>query len=71
VIDPKPTEQKPQRDEEYYSRRAFLIGVVVCIVLALGTLYVLFALHDSSQLQDCFMQGRTNCAPLDPKPAGN
>jgi hypothetical protein len=71
MIDPKPTAQKPQRDEEYYSRRAFLIGVVVCIVLALGTLYVLFALHDSSQLQDCFMQGRTNCAPLDPKPTGN
>ena len=65
------TEQKPQRDDDYYSRRMFLIGLIVCLLLALGTLFLLLALHDRSQLEDCFMQGRTNCVPLDPKAAGN
>jgi hypothetical protein len=65
------TQQKPERDEDYYSRRMFLIGLIVCLLLALGSLFLLFALRDRSQLEDCFMQGRTNCVPLDPKPAGN
>jgi len=65
------TEQKPERDDDYYSRRMFLIGLIVCLLLALGTLFLLLALHDRSQLEDCFMQGRTNCVPLDPKAAGN
>ena len=65
------TEQKPQRDDDYYSRRMFLLGLIVCLLLALGTLFLLLALHDRSQLEDCFMQGRTNCVPLDPKAAGN
>jgi len=62
------TDQKPQRDDDDYSRRIFLIGLIVCVVLALGSLYLLLALRDTSRLQDCFMQGRTNCAPLDPTP---
>jgi hypothetical protein len=65
------TEQKPQRDDDYYSRRMFLIGLVVCLLLALGTLFLILALRDRAQLEDCFMQGRTNCVPLDPKAAGN
>ena len=64
------TEQKPQRDEDFYSRRVFVIGVIVCVLLALGSLYLLLALRDRSRLEDCFMQGRTNCLPLDPTPAG-
>jgi hypothetical protein len=65
------TEQKPQRDDDYYSRRMFLIGLIVCLLLALGTLFLILALRDRAQLEDCFMQGRTNCVPLDPKAAGN
>ena len=64
------TEQKPQRDEDFYSRRLFVIGVIVCVVLALGSLYLFLALRDRAQLEDCFMQGRSNCLPLDPTPAG-
>jgi hypothetical protein len=63
-------EQKKQRDENFYSRRSFVIGLIVCVLLALGALYLLLALHDRSQLEDCFMQGRSNCLPLDPTPAG-
>ena len=64
------TEKKPQRDEDFYSRRLFVIGVIVCVVLALGSLYLFLALRDRAQLEDCFMQGRSNCLPLDPTPAG-
>ena len=64
------TEQKPQRDEDFYSRRSFVIGLIVCVLLALGSLYLLLALRERSQLEDCFMQGRSNCLPLDPTPAG-
>jgi hypothetical protein len=64
------TEQKPPRDEEFYSRRWFVIGVIVCVLLALGSLYLLLALRDRARLEECFMQGRTNCLPLDPTPAG-
>jgi hypothetical protein len=60
------TEQKPQRDQDFYSRRSFVIGLIVCVLLALGTLYLLLALRDRSQLEDCLMQGRSNCLPLDP-----
>jgi hypothetical protein len=63
-------EQKPQRDEEFYSRRMFIIGLIVCVLLALGSLYLLLVLRDRAQLEDCFMQGRSNCVPLDPTPAG-
>jgi hypothetical protein len=64
------TDQKPQRDDDFYSRRLFMIGVVVCVLLALGTLYLILTLREKSQLEDCFMQGRSNCLPLDPTPPG-
>jgi hypothetical protein len=64
------TEQKPPRDEDFYSRRSFVIGLIVCVLLALGSLYLLLALRARSQLEDCFMQGRSNCVPLDPTPEG-
>ena len=64
------TERKPQRDDDFYSRRMFLIGLIVCLLLALGSLYLLLELRDRAQLEDCFMQGRTNCVPLDPTRAG-
>jgi hypothetical protein len=64
------TEQKPQRDQDdSYSRRVFMIGVVVCLLLALGGLYLILTLRDTTQLEDCVMQGRTNCVPLNPTPA--
>ena len=64
-----PKQQQQPRDDAFYSRRLFLIGVIVCLLLALGSLYLILALRDRAQLEDCFMQGRTNCVPLDPTPA--
>lgn len=46
-------------------RRGVLIGLLVVVALVLGGLYLFNTLRDSSRLQDCEMQGRTNCAPID------
>jgi hypothetical protein len=35
------------------------------LLLVLAGLFVEHVLRDSSRLQDCVMQGRTNCAPVD------
>jgi len=47
------------------SRRAVLIGLVVVLLLVFGCLYLVYALRDASKLQDCVMQGRSNCAPVE------
>ncbi len=52
-------------DDPAHDRRGVLIGLVVVVALVLGGLYLFNTLRDSSRLQDCEMQGRTNCAPID------
>jgi len=53
------------RPEEAHSQRTALIGLAICLALVLGGLLLVYALKKSSELQDCVMQGRTNCAPVD------
>jgi hypothetical protein len=50
-------------DENSNSPRAVLIGLVVVLALVFGCLYLVYALRDASRMQDCVMQGRSNCAP--------
>jgi hypothetical protein len=64
------SEQPPQRDENTYSPRAVLMALAVVLLLVAGAVYLVFALLDRSKIQDCVMQGRSNCAPVD-SPAGN
>jgi hypothetical protein len=64
------SQQDPQGNEDSYSPRSVLIALVVVLLLVFGGLYVVYALRDTSQLQDCVMQGRSNCAPIDSAPAG-
>jgi hypothetical protein len=47
-------------------RAKTLIALVFVALLVLGGLFLVHYLKKQSQLQDCFMQGRTNCAPIDP-----
>lgn len=56
--------------EDSYSPRAVLIGVIVCLLLVLGGLFLIYALRDTSQIQDCVMQGRSNCTPVDTQSGG-
>jgi len=52
-------------DEEPLSTRA-LIGIgIFLVVLVLAGVWLLNTLRDISKLQDCAMQGRRNCAPIE------
>jgi hypothetical protein len=59
------TEPEPESPQGPNSRRAALLALVFILLLVLGALIVEHVLRDSSALQDCVMQGRTNCAPID------
>jgi hypothetical protein len=47
------------------SRRGAVIGLLVIVLLVVGGLLLVHALQRMSQIQDCAMSGRTNCAPID------
>jgi hypothetical protein len=59
------TESEPESPQGPNSRRAALVALVFILLLVLGGLLLEHVLRDSSSLQDCVMQGRTNCAPID------
>jgi hypothetical protein len=58
-------EQEPRTHDDTYSPRAVLLALAVILLLVFGGLYLVYALRDASQLQDCVMQGRSNCAPVE------
>ena len=51
-------------------RSAALIGLVVVVVLVIAAIYLMHALRKESQIEDCLMSGRSNCAPIE-VPAAN
>lgn len=53
------------RPRDAHSHRAAIVGLIVCLVLVLGGLFLVYKLKAMSALQDCVMEGRTNCAPID------
>jgi hypothetical protein len=60
---PLPDEDK--RDDDDAGRKKALIALLAVIGLVAVSIFVLHVLKKSSDLEDCQMQGRTNCAPLD------
>ena len=52
-------------EEEPPPRRGALIGLIVAVVLAVAAVYLIHALREESQREDCLMQGRSNCAPIE------
>jgi hypothetical protein len=53
-------------DNDAGDRAKTLLALVFVALLVLGGLLLVHYLKKQSQLQDCFMQGRTNCDPVDP-----
>ncbi len=67
--DPLPV-PPPRQPEDAYSPRIVLLALFFVLALVLGGLYLVHVLRDSSHLEDCLMQGRTNCYPVDTTSAG-
>ena len=65
------SEQQPKEQPHPDPRRGAKVGLVVVLLLVAGGLYLVHVLRATSQLQDCVMSGRTNCAPVDGSGTGN
>jgi LPS O-antigen subunit length determinant protein (WzzB/FepE family) len=59
--------REPRNPQEPDPRRSALLALVLIVLLIVGGLYVVHVLRSSSELQDCVMSGRTNCAPIPPR----
>ena len=53
------------KDDEAAGRARTLLALVFVLALVLGCLFLVHLISKQSQLQDCVMQGRSNCAPID------
>lgn len=62
--------QPPDEHDHEVSRSRALIGLVVVAVLVVIAVYLVHALRSESNLEDCLMAGRSNCAPIE-VPSGN
>jgi hypothetical protein len=66
LLDPRPyVEPTPEPPRNPAPRRGALIALAFIVALIVGALFLEHVLRDESNLQDCVMQGRTNCAPVD------
>jgi hypothetical protein len=57
--------QPPDDQGGERSRSGAVIGLIVVLVLVVAAVYLFHALRNESQLEDCLMSGRTNCAPIE------
>lgn len=59
-------QQRPDPDPspEGEGRPSGLIMLVVMLVLVGGGYFLAVKLREQGRLQDCLMQGRTNCTPI-------
>ena len=47
------------------SRRPAVIGLIVVLILVVAGYFLVTALRQNANLEDCLMSGRRNCAPLE------
>ncbi|HEY3908446.1 MAG TPA: hypothetical protein VGM07_00990 [Stellaceae bacterium] len=58
-----------ESDHETDERRtSALIGLIIVLALAIAGVLLIRDLGRESQIEDCLMSGRTNCAPIDVPP---
>jgi hypothetical protein len=60
---------QPPDDDSQPPRSRALIGLIVVALLVVAAVYLVHALREESQREDCLMSGRSNCAPIE-IPAG-
>jgi hypothetical protein len=56
-----PRAENPEPD----SRRPAVIGLVIVLGLVVAAYFLVTALRNNANLEDCLMSGRRNCAPLE------
>ena len=67
-MSPEPNREEDSnshREQDANSQRGALIGLLICLLLVLGGLLLVHELRKMSNIQDCVMQGRSNCSPAD------
>jgi hypothetical protein len=60
-----PAQKGPEEPPPPDPRRTAVVGFVVIVLLVIAGLFLTHVLRNVSRVQDCVMQGRTNCAPVD------
>ena len=65
---PRPGEDEDDEQAEADRRTARLAGLAVVLFLAVIGLFLAERLRTQSDLEDCLMSGRTNCAPIPDNP---
>jgi hypothetical protein len=53
-----------EEPDEPPNSRGPLIALIVVVVLVLGGIWISHVLRSGAAIQDCVMQGRSNCAPV-------
>ena len=59
--DDAPRDQDPGPD----SRRPAVIGLILVLALVVAGYFLMTALRQNANLEDCLMSGRRNCAPIE------
>jgi hypothetical protein len=62
--------EDPHERDRSDSRVPALLGLVLVAVLVAVAYFLVVKLRENSQLQDCVMSGRTNCAPIEAPSTG-
>jgi hypothetical protein len=52
------------------SRRPALIGLAVVLLLVVLGYFLVTALRQNAEMEDCLMSGRRNCAPIETPSSG-
>jgi hypothetical protein len=62
----EPSQDGPDHDDpEPNSRRAAIAGLIVVLLLVIAGYFLMTALRHESNLEDCLLAGRRNCAPIE------
>ena len=59
------SKKRESRDEQDGRVTSSLAGLAFVLVLVIVGLFLVRVLKKQSDLEDCLMSGRTNCAPID------
>ncbi len=59
VTDPGDDNSEPD------TRRPAVIGLLLVLALVVAGYFLMTALRQNAQLEDCLMSGRKNCAPIE------